>query len=100
MGNSISRVNYLKAPHLQLCFGYRPAGTRGHRDRTTIADSQQRATNRPSDSASDTDGLIRVNGKIWIPEKDNEMKLRILVAADCRCMGHRGATATVKVIAE
>ncbi len=39
-------------------------------------------------------------GKIYIPEKDDELQLRICVAAHCGLGGHRGLTATTNIVNE
>lgn len=35
-------------------------------------------------------GILRLNGRIWIPETANELKLMLIVASHCGQMGHRG----------
>ncbi len=40
------------------------------------------------------------NGKIYIPEKDDELQLRICVAAHCGLGGHRGLKATTNIVKE
>ncbi len=40
------------------------------------------------------------NGKIYIPEKDDELQLCICVAAHCGLGGHRGLTATTDIVKE
>ena len=68
--------------------------------RETLIGAQQRAAHKPTRGTADTDGLVRLDGRIWVPADDTDMKLRILVASHCGSMGHRGATATASVIAE
>ncbi len=40
------------------------------------------------------------NGKIYIPEDDDELQLRICVAAHCGLGGHRGLTANTNIVRE
>ena len=55
-----------------------------------LLQSQKNATKTPSNGMKHHDGLIYINGLIWIPAEDSEMKLKILVASHCGSMDHRG----------
>ena len=68
--------------------------------REMLRTAQSRAKNTPTRAEADSDGLLRLDGRIWVPSTDADTKLRILVASHCGSMGHRGATATSSVIAE
>ncbi len=43
---------------------------------------------------------MKKNEKIYIPAKDEELLLRICVAAHCGLGGHRGLTATTNIMKE
>lgn len=61
---------------------------------------QQSKSNRPENHVL-VDGLIlNEHKKVWIPEDDNLLKLRILIAAHCGISGHRGKTTTSASIAK
>ncbi len=53
-----------------------------------------------SECSADETGLIRVKGKLWIPEKDADLQLKILVVAHCGTSGHRAVESTGSVIKE
>lgn len=49
---------------------------------------------------SEGDAWISDDGKLYIPKEDEEIQLRIIVAAHCGFGGHRGYTSTVKLMKE
>lgn len=54
----------------------------------------------PANSAQDEAAILRCNGKIWIPEDCEELKLKIMVISHTSSMGHRGIDATRSIISE
>ncbi len=71
-----------------------------------VISKSQRASPPPPDAGCSltsnlgTDIWMTKNGKIYIPEKDDELQLRICVAVHCGFGGHRGHTATTKIVKE
>lgn len=63
-------------------------------------EEQSYIRNIPSDASLDLDGLIRMNGKFWIPREISELNLKILVSSHCRIFGHRGPFATLRIFRE
>ena len=61
-------------------------------DIAEVRETQQRASGKPS--TTDSDGLVRLEGRIWIPDNERELQLKLLVAAHCGAKGHRGKDAT------
>lgn len=45
-------------------------------------------------------GLMTADGKIWIPENDSELQLKLLVIAHCGAGGHRGIDSTKSTVSE
>lgn len=62
--------------------------------------SQTKSVNKPTKFLKDECGLIYVNGRIWIPREDSEMRMKIIVASHCGSMGHRGVDSTASIIRE
>ena len=62
--------------------------------------SQAQATDKPSNLRYGTDGLLLLQGRIWVPLSDLELNLKILIVSHCGAMGHRGKDATESVIRE
>ena len=50
---------------------------------------EQKGKSKPR-RATTTDGVVRINNCIWIPEECEALTTRILVIADCGSDGHRG----------
>ena len=46
------------------------------------------------------DKLLRKERRIWIPSKDKELQLKVMVVSHCGPMGHCGADATKSVLQE
>ena len=46
------------------------------------------------------DKLLKKERRIWIPSKDKELQLKVMVISLCGPMGHRGADATKSVLKE
>lgn len=61
----------------------------------SLCAAQTTARTRPRRLTKDpTDNLWKCNGRIWIPESDQELQLQLLVAAHSVVVGHRGIDAT------
>lgn len=54
----------------------------------------------PAGSVSSDDGPLKLNGKIWIPNKSHEVQLGIITAAHCGSSGHRGIESTLAIAKE
>lgn len=67
--------------------------------RTTLK-AAQNGHEPPRGSTTDEDGLLRVDGKVWVPKGNDEMKIKLLTIAHAGQAGHRGADATVAAIRE
>lgn len=64
-------------------------------DREVIREAQNAQDFPPPTRAStDEDGLIRCNGRVWLPVNAHELQLKLLTIAHCGTAGHRGADAT------
>lgn len=48
----------------------------------------------------DEDGIWMCGSKIWIPQGDVELKLKLLVIAHCGSSGHRGIACTLALLGE
>lgn len=48
----------------------------------------------PARATKDEDGLIRCDGRVWLPINADDMKLKLLTIAHCGPSGHRGAEST------
>lgn len=64
-----------------------------------IQDSQSNASSKPK-HAVEEDGVIKVDGRIWIPPEDIELQLKVMVVSHCGGQGHRGQAATESTIRE
>ncbi len=51
-----------------------------------------------SECSADETGLICVKGKLWIPEKDADLQLKILLVGHCGTSGHRAVESTSSII--
>ena len=60
--------------------------------------SQAQAGNKPSNLRSGTDGLLLLQGTIWIHVSDLELRLKVLIVSHCGVMGHRGKDTTESAI--
>lgn len=67
---------------------------------STIRESQLKNQDDQTEAVPDSCNVRRIRGKIWIPERDLELQLKILVISHCGSLGHRGASATESVILE
>ena len=65
-----------------------------------IRDAQREVKDVPSNLRYGENGLLCTGKNIWVPLENNELKLRILMAAHCGDAGHRGADATASAIRE
>lgn len=61
---------------------------------------QAKAANKPSNLRYGAEGLLLLQGRIWIPVSDVGRKLKVLIVLHCGAMGHRGKDATKSVIRE
>lgn len=48
----------------------------------------------------DEGGLTKVEGKIWIPDDQVDLQIKLLVVAHCGAAGQRGTEATLGVLKE
>ena len=46
------------------------------------------------------DGLWKHDGRIWIPQDDLELQLKVMVTSHCGTIGHRGKDATLSILSE
>ena len=58
----------------------------------------ERATLDPQPELDPDDGLYKARGHIWVPDGATDLQLSLMVIAHAGAMGHRGATATKKVL--
>ncbi len=54
----------------------------------------------PPMSATDDNGLTRSKGRIWIPESDSDMKMKLIVVGESGQGSHRGAESTASSVNE
>ena len=67
-------------------------------DWNCIRESQCLPSQRPKDLECDNaDQLWKKEGKIWIPQKDKELQLKILVVSHCGTTRHCGTDATLSI---
>ena len=52
----------------------------------------------PKNCSKDEDGIVRKDGKIWIPDDANELKLKLLTIANAGESGHRGKDSTIDAL--
>lgn len=50
----------------------------------------------PTVAHKDEDGIVRIEGKIWIPNESADLKLKIAVHAHCGEKGHRAKAASLE----
>ena len=62
--------------------------------------SQEKNSSINPSAAVTGGGMIKVDGKIWIPEKDLGLQFAILISAYCGIDGHRGSRATARSLKE
>ncbi len=55
---------------------------------------------RPSDAKHRGDDVWLVGERIWVPDADDELQLRLLVVAHCGTAGHRGVESTADIVRE
>lgn len=68
-------------------------------NRRALQESQERSREEPNRDIRFKDGLLRSDaGVVWIPQKDRELKIRLLVAAHTGVGGHRGIRTTTSVM--
>lgn len=67
----------------------------------TIRASQKLRSQRPHGLLFDkSNQLWKYNGRIWIPQEDKELQLKLLIVSHSGAMGHRGCDATASVLSE
>lgn len=67
---------------------------------TEIKLSQENSTATPSTRFSQKNGIFRDNkGVVWLPDDNNELKLRVIIAPHCGIGGHRASSPTQQTIA-
>lgn len=64
-----------------------------------IAASQNRSNTEPPRNFKNIDGILKNGNVIWIPSKDAQMKIRILIAGHTGMAGHRGWRTTKATVA-
>ena len=70
-------------------------------DAQKIFEAQSKGKDIPPDAKLAEDMVLRLaNGKIWIPDEDKELQMRLCVIAHCAAGGHRGAHATATALAD
>ena len=70
-------------------------------DLNTIHESQQGVAEKPAGISFDEDTRIwRRNNRIWIPDNDSDLQLKVIVASHCGACGHRAIGATESIIRE
>lgn len=63
--------------------------------------SQEKSyTNQPNVSDISQGNMMMIEGKIWIPDDDDELKMKLLVTAHCGAAGHRGRDSTKSILQE
>lgn len=65
-----------------------------------IASAQQLVQTKPKNATTDDDGLLRIEGKVWVPDTDDGLKLKLLTVAHAGQAGHRGGEATAATLRE
>lgn len=68
--------------------------------RDILCDAQQTAPTTPASAIADEDGLLRVDNKVWVPDDDDSLKLKLLTIAHAGQAGHRGGEATAASLRE
>lgn len=61
-------------------------------------EEQKIADGKPNDGTRASNGVLRKEGCMWIPEKATGLNLKILVASHCGTAGHRGVEATCSIV--
>lgn len=69
-------------------------------DMQAFLEAQRASDSAPRMSGLDEDGLVRVDGRIWIPTDSTELIFKILVISHCGAMGHCGRDATESIVRE
>ena len=62
--------------------------------------SQDKYSSIKPSAAVTAGGMIKIDGKIWIPEKDLGPQVSILISAHCGICGHWGSKATASSLME
>lgn len=60
---------------------------------------QQSATTSPPSTVRTGNGLLSIDGKIWVPAEANDFIQRLCVISHCGIQGHRGQTAMTTTLA-
>jgi len=67
----------------------------------TIRKSQQQhIQDKPNGCELHDQGLVITKKKIWIPQQDVQLQMKLLVISHCGQNGHRGSTATINILSE
>ena len=61
---------------------------------------QQYYEKKPKESSTDDNGLVVMNGRMWVPEDAEDLQWRLLITAHCGSAGHRGIESTRSVLHE
>jgi len=69
-------------------------------DREVIRSSQQRYTRADGLVFHESERIWKRGSKIWIPEEDLELQLKVMVCSHCGTLGHRGMDSTMSIIQE
>lgn len=64
------------------------------------AAQQKAASTRPQPAKLEADGLWMVDGKVWVPDSDVQVKLKLFVSFHCGQAGHRGTESTLSCLRE
>lgn len=67
-------------------------------DLEDMKSAQEEIRRKPHGVRKDNDGIYRRNGKIWVPDSNNQLK--VIVSSHCGLGGHRGKKATESAIKE
>lgn len=65
-----------------------------------ISKAKQLAQEKPNAATADDDGLLRLDGKFWVPDTDNKLKPKLFTVAHAGLAGHRGFEATEATLRE
>jgi len=69
--------------------------------RSDIIKGQHKSkADRPQNHSTVSGIIMDSQNRVWIPEDDAELKLRILIAAHCGMAGHRAKTNTVSAVSK
>lgn len=65
-----------------------------------LASQQKHIANAPEDSENHEQKPIMIMKKIWIPQQDVELQMKLLVISHCGYNGHRGTESTLSILSE